>query len=71
MHRGRPAPVGSILMLALCALLGASRVEAAYMAVDLGSEFLKVSVVKPGRSPFSIVVNEMCVAVAGRCSITH
>ena len=32
----------------------------AIMAVDLGSEWLKVSVVKPGRSPFSIVVNEMC-----------
>ena len=29
------------------------------MAVDLGGEFLKVSVVKPGRTPISIVSNEM------------
>lgn len=29
------------------------------MAVDLGGEFLKVSVVKPGRTPISIVANEM------------
>ena len=29
------------------------------MAVDLGGEFLKVSVVKPGRTPISIVTNEM------------
>lgn len=59
MHPGRGVRA-SILLLAICALLGAARIEAAYMAVDLGSEFLKVSVVKPGRSPFSIVVNEMC-----------
>lgn len=29
------------------------------MAVDLGTEFLKISVVKPGRTPISIVNNEM------------
>jgi hypoxia up-regulated 1 len=29
------------------------------MAVDLGSEFLKISIVKPGRIPISIVNNEM------------
>ncbi|KAK9811690.1 hypothetical protein WJX72_008444 [[Myrmecia] bisecta] len=29
------------------------------MAVDFGSEFIKVSVVKPGRTPISIVNNEM------------
>jgi len=29
------------------------------MAVDLGGEFLKVSIVKPGRTPISIVTNEM------------
>jgi hypothetical protein len=29
------------------------------MAVDLGGEFLKVSVVKPGRTPISVVTNEM------------
>ena len=29
------------------------------MAVDLGGEFLKVAVVKPGRNPISVVPNEM------------
>jgi hypoxia up-regulated 1 len=29
------------------------------MAVDLGSEYLKVSLIKPGRTPIAIVVNEM------------
>lgn len=29
------------------------------MAVDFGGEFIKVSVVKPGRTPISIVPNEM------------
>ena len=47
-----------LLVLGVCASLGIA--QGAIMAVDLGSEWLKVSVVKPGRSPFSIVVNEMC-----------
>ena len=47
-----------LLVLGVCASLGVA--HGAIMAVDLGSEWLKVSVVKPGRSPFSIVVNEMC-----------
>lgn len=29
------------------------------MSIDLGSEFLKVCLVKPGRTPISIAVNEM------------
>lgn len=29
------------------------------MPIDLGSEYLKVSLIKPGRTPISIVVNEM------------
>jgi hypoxia up-regulated 1 len=29
------------------------------MAVDLGSEFLKVSLIKPGKTPIAVVVNEM------------
>ena len=29
------------------------------MAVDLGSEYLKVSLIKPGRTPIAVVVNEM------------
>ncbi|EFN54194.1 hypothetical protein CHLNCDRAFT_17799, partial [Chlorella variabilis] len=31
----------------------------ALLAIDLGSEFLKLSIVKPGRIPISIVINEM------------
>lgn len=33
--------------------------SAAVMAIDLGSEFLKISIIKPGRIPISIVTNEM------------
>lgn len=33
--------------------------QASLMAIDLGSEFIKVSLVKPGRTPISVVVNEM------------
>lgn len=32
---------------------------AALIAIDLGSEFLKVSLIKPGRIPISIVSNEI------------
>lgn len=32
---------------------------AALMAIDLGSEYLKVSLVKPGRTPIQVAVNEM------------
>lgn len=39
-------------------LLGCSS-HASMMAVDLGSEFMKVSLIKPGKTPISIVVNEM------------
>lgn len=31
----------------------------ALFAVDLGSEYLKVSLIKPGRTPISVAVNEM------------
>lgn len=62
MRRGSRAPKCSILLLAVCGVHMAMLTDAAIMAVDLGSEFLKVSVVKPGRSPFSIVVNEMCAS---------
>lgn len=47
-----------ILLLFACAAL-VSTAQAAVLAVDLGSEFLKVSIVKPGRTPISIVLNEM------------
>ena len=29
------------------------------IAIDLGAEFLKISLIKPGRTPISIVINEM------------
>jgi len=49
-----------LLALALLGLLmAASPAGAALMAVDLGADFLKISVVKPGRIPISIVNNEM------------
>lgn len=40
----------------VCQLLAA---QASLLAIDLGSEYLKVCLVKPGRTPISIVVNEM------------
>ena len=50
----------------LAALLAAAAVCAAavpqvspVMAIDLGAEFLKLSIVKPGRIPISVVINEM------------
>lgn len=46
-------------MLALICLSAATAVHGSLMAIDLGSEFLKVCLVKPGRTPISIVVNEM------------
>lgn len=39
------------------ALWGAS--QAAIFAMDLGTDFMKVSLIKPGRVPISVVVNEM------------
>ena len=48
--------------LALCALLLAACAGgacAALFAVDLGTEFMKVSIVKPGRIPISVVLSEM------------
>lgn len=40
-------------------LLSLTAAHASIMAIDLGSEYLKVSLIKPGRTPISIVVNEM------------
>ena len=40
----------------------------ALLAVDLGSEWLKASVVAPGRSPISIVLNEVRAAAQPPCS---
>ena len=54
----RVGPSVLIVMLFACTAL-VSTAQAAVLAVDLGSEFLKVSIVKPGRTPISIVLNEM------------
>ena len=58
------------MMFVLCILASLGLSHGAIMAVDLGSEWLKVSVVKPGRSPFSIVVNEMCAHPSPRSPIS-
>lgn len=47
------------LIAAYLLLLAAGQSHARLMAIDLGGEFLKVSVVAPGRSPISIAINEM------------
>ncbi|GMH32381.1 hypothetical protein BSKO_00215 [Bryopsis sp. KO-2023] len=48
-----------ILALTLLFAVVWSSANAALFAVDLGSEYLKVSLIKPGRVPISVVVNEM------------
>jgi hypoxia up-regulated 1 len=50
-------PVRALLVLLLAA--AATSAAASLVAIDLGSENLKVCLVKPGRTPISIVVNEM------------
>ncbi|KAI3435832.1 hypothetical protein D9Q98_001890 [Chlorella vulgaris] len=47
------------LAVAVCLALLAGPAAGALLAIDLGSEFLKLSVVKAGRIPISIVINEM------------
>lgn len=42
-----------------CLLLALPACHAGIMAVDLGAEFLKVALVQPGRTPISIVINEI------------
>lgn len=43
-------------LILLCIL---PHVRSALMAIDLGSENIKISIVKPGKIPISIVINEM------------
>jgi hypoxia up-regulated 1 len=49
--------------MVLCALalivLVATSASAAVLGIDYGSEYLKVSIVAPGRTPISIVINEI------------
>lgn len=47
------------LLLVAAMALALPTTHAALMAVDFGSEFVKVSLVRPGRAPVSIVLNEM------------
>jgi hypoxia up-regulated 1 len=54
----RAVPSAMLVLLLACTAF-ISTAQAAVLAVDLGSEFLKVSIVKPGRTPISIVLNEM------------
>lgn len=53
------APKGRLLLLACLLACSTVAVQGSLVAIDLGSEFLKVCLVKPGRTPISIVVNEM------------
>jgi hypothetical protein len=48
-----------LLLVAAVACHLVATCAASLMAIDLGSEFLKVSLIKPGRTPISVVVNEM------------
>lgn len=53
-----PGASAVLLCLVACMYM-AQTAQAAVLAVDLGSEFLKIAIVKPGRTPISIVLNEM------------
>ena len=48
-----------LLLVAAVACQLIATCTASLMAIDLGSEYLKVSLIKPGRTPISVVVNEM------------
>ncbi|GLI64023.1 hypothetical protein VaNZ11_007184 [Volvox africanus] len=48
-----------VALAVACVALLAQVATAALMSIDLGSEYLKVCLVKPGRTPISIAVNEM------------
>lgn len=45
--------------LLLLVAVGLGLAHGSLMAIDLGSEYLKVCLIKPGRTPIAIVVNEM------------
>ena len=46
-------------VLFLLAAAAAPRAAARIVAIDLGAEHLKIALVKPGRPPIAIVLNEM------------
>ena len=47
----------SVALCALCALCAGA--HGAVMGIDLGGEFLKASLVAPGRTPIAITLNEV------------
>jgi len=52
--------LGRYLLAAVALLLCcATAVHAAVLGIDYGSEYVKVSIVAPGRTPISIVINEI------------
>ena len=53
--------LSALVLCSICigGLSNLPKVEASVMAIDLGSEYLKISILKPGRIPISIVTNEM------------
>ncbi len=56
---GASLPLLAALLAAAVASVAAVPQVSPVLAIDLGSEFLKLSIVKPGRIPISIVINEM------------
>ncbi|PSC68342.1 heat shock 70 kDa 17 isoform A [Micractinium conductrix] len=56
---GARAAAAALLLVATALLVCPAPARGALLAIDLGAEFLKLSIVKPGRIPISIVINEM------------
>ena len=56
---GRRYGARTLLLAGLALACGVAGAAGSLMAIDLGSEYLKVCLVKPGRTPISVVVNEM------------
>ena len=51
------ASVLFLIMITFCSL--SSKALAAVLGIDYGSEFLKISIVAPGRTPITLVINEI------------
>ena len=46
-------------MVSFLALFLLNKVKAAVLGIDYGAEFLKISIVAPGRTPITLVINEI------------
>lgn len=55
----RASSLAGLLLAAVLVLIAPAACHGRVMAIDFGGEFLKVSVVAPGRQPISIAINEM------------